>query len=746
MAAYNDVDAVPCCANPWLLQEFLRDQHGFDGLVMADMGAIDRLAEMTGDLSSAGRAALLAGVDLSLCDRSYVDLGALAEEDPQVMTALDASCLRVLEMKDRFGLLGPTGEDGATDGSVGPGHPGVDPVDLAPLQAATARASRELAAASLVLLSNESAGGDGSADTSPAPVLPLDAASLKHLAVVGPFADDVPCMLGDYVPPLPDGSARSIGRALADTLPQAEVMVDGVATPEWLTGVESPLTGADAVVVVLGGTSHRSFEDEFADNGAIAGAAGQATNGEGVDRADISLPLLHRPGQDPVDQDDLIRRVRQTTPVGVPVIAVVVAGRPHVITEVLDQADSVLWAGYPGPFGGDVVADALLGRAELTGRLPFTLPRASGVVPVRYNDHQSARGVYQDQTDPVLLPFGHGLRYTEVTAEQVQVAELAEEDSDLGEFVRISARFRNPSDRTTRVTEPVFVHRRGGTHVPRQRELVGHLATRLVSSSFAGPRWVRHGRGSRWPGRAWTSRDRTCAGASSGPQFEVHVDRDLVAHVDLFGTADGHLDGQHVAVLVREQARGEVGRADTDAHRDAPPPVGGQVSDVRDLVGLVVGDPREDIWRRAVPVDEGAAECEIHGLRLGPAARSRKGSGRHGGQDVSVDGRVPPARSLGFRHRDMDLRAGAGTAGAFTGQHCGQFLEANRGRDHRPWIDLAAGKRVHRPCQAGRCAEDTDGGDVLQHQGARVDEARGLGEADVDHASSRLDQVGRSGG
>jgi beta-glucosidase len=140
---------------------------------------------MTGDLSSAGRAALLAGVDLSLCDRSYVDLGALAEEDPQVMTALDASCLRVLEMKDRFGLLGPTGEDGATDGSVGPGHPGVDPVDLAPLQAATARASRELAAASLVLLSNESAGGDGSADTSPAPVLPLDAASLKHLAVVG---------------------------------------------------------------------------------------------------------------------------------------------------------------------------------------------------------------------------------------------------------------------------------------------------------------------------------------------------------------------------------------------------------------------------------------------------------------------------------------------------------------------------------------------------------------------------------
>jgi beta-glucosidase len=284
MAAYNDIDAVPCCANPWLLQEFLRDQHGFDGLVMADMGAIDRLAEMTGDLSSAGRAALLAGVDLSLCDRSYVDLGALAEEDPQVMTALDASCLRVLEMKDRFGLLGPTGEDGATDGSVGPGHPGVDPVDLAPLQAATARASRELAAASLVLLSNESAGGDGSADTSPAPVLPLDAASLKHLAVVGPFADDVPCMLGDYVPPLPDGSARSIGRALADTLPQAEVMVDGVATPEWLTGVESPLTGADAVVVVLGGTSHRSFEDEFADNGAIAGAAGQATNGEGVDR------------------------------------------------------------------------------------------------------------------------------------------------------------------------------------------------------------------------------------------------------------------------------------------------------------------------------------------------------------------------------------------------------------------------------------------------------------------------------
>src|SRR5699024_2367466 len=104
----------------------------------------------------------------------------------------------------------------------------------------------------------------------------------------------------------------------------------------------------------------RSYDDEFAENGAIAGRAGAATGGEGVDRADISLPG---------EQDALVRAVRDAVPASVPVIAVVVAGRPHVLTEVVAHTQASIWAGYPGPFGGEVIADLLLGAAAPTGQI-----------------------------------------------------------------------------------------------------------------------------------------------------------------------------------------------------------------------------------------------------------------------------------------------------------------------------------------------------------------------------------------
>lgn len=98
MAAYNDIDSVPCCANPWLLEDYLRDQLGFDGIVMADGLAVDRLEDMAGSIPAAGRAALLAGVMSpcgmkdSRCLEEYVD-------DEQVAAAVDTALRRVLELK-----------------------------------------------------------------------------------------------------------------------------------------------------------------------------------------------------------------------------------------------------------------------------------------------------------------------------------------------------------------------------------------------------------------------------------------------------------------------------------------------------------------------------------------------------------------------------------------------------------------------------------------------------------------------
>ena len=439
MAAYNDIDGVPCCANHELLTGLLRERHSFDGIVMADMFAVDRLAGMTGDLPSAGRAGLLAGVDISLCDESFTTLGELAETDERVAAQIDLAVRRVLSLKASFGLLTP----------VPARERETEVVRLQTARETARDASRALAAGSLVLLANGTENDE--------PILPLDPDSLSRLAVVGPFADDVPCMLGDYVAPQPAGSALSVAGALRAALPKATVEVASWARPEDVTDYSSAdLVRSDAVIVVLGGTSHRSYDDEFAENGAIAGRAGAATGGEGVDRADISLPG---------EQDALVRAVRDAVPASVPVIAVVVAGRPHVLTEVVAHTQAAIWAGYPGPFGGEAIADLLLGAAAPTGRLPMTLPSHPAVLPLRYNDRQSAVASYQDVPDPILFDVGHGLRTQEW---EVTAVRSAVEGSDL----RFLATLAHHGDAPSAGTVTVFGHRRGGTRIPRRRELL----------------------------------------------------------------------------------------------------------------------------------------------------------------------------------------------------------------------------------------------------------------------------------
>ncbi|MEU7749160.1 glycoside hydrolase family 3 N-terminal domain-containing protein [Nonomuraea sp. NPDC049158] len=427
MAAYNDIDGVPCCANRDLLTGFLRAECGFDGIVMADGLAVDRLVAMTGDATTAAVAAIEAGVDLSLWDDSFGLLEQAAAEDPRVAELVDAACRRVLTLKQRVGLLADRPPETAREKLILGAADGL---------------SRRLARQSLVLLHN--------ADNH----LPLDRRALTKVVLAGPNARDVTALLGDYVPPLPTGSAAGLDLALRQALPQAEV----VCTSGAPTAAE--LSGADVVILALGGTSHRTYAEDFAANGAITGQAAVATAGEGVDLADISLPG---------GQDDLVAAVRAQA--RCPVVAVVIAGRPHVLTAALAHTDALLWAGYPGPHGGHAIVDALLGDYEPVGRLPFTAPRHPGAVPVRHNDRHPAHGVYQDAPDPVLFPFGSGLRYRPVRFDRLTATTHAD-------TVEVSVEAVNPGGTEAEVVVPLFGRRTGGVVLPRLREL---LAFRRVT-------------------------------------------------------------------------------------------------------------------------------------------------------------------------------------------------------------------------------------------------------------------------
>src|SRR5699024_10780940 len=148
-------------------------------------------------------------------------------------------------------------------------------------------------------------------------------------------------------------------------------------------------------------------------------------------------------------------------------IAVVVAGRPHVLTDVVSHSEATIWAGYPGPFGGEAIAELVLGAAEPTGRLPMTLPSHPAALPLRYYDRQSPTGVYQDVPEPVLCPFGHGLRYRHRAVSAVDTVGDAAAVRSRAALVRDSH-----TDAPTRGTFAAFSPRRGGTRAPCSRELL----------------------------------------------------------------------------------------------------------------------------------------------------------------------------------------------------------------------------------------------------------------------------------
>lgn len=447
MAAYNDIDSVPCCANPWLLEDYLRDQLGFDGIVMADGLAVDRLEDMAGSIPAAGRAALLAGVDVSLWDEGFARLEEYVD-DEQVAAAVDTALRRVLELKAMFGLLP---EDGADTAAIA--MPDADAIAQA---TADGREQAKRMAREAITLINDGR----SAVTLDSIRGVLTDAQAGPVIVAGPFADDFGCFLGDYTAPLPTDEQSSIYRQLVARLGKDRVCLaakpSDVSADRWAS--------AAAVVFVCGSTSERSYDSEFDDNGAAKAVAEYgATCGEGVDLSDIRLPW---------HQDEMLDEVVALTTA--PVVSVVVCGRAHVLTHVIGQSAVTIWVGYAGQYGPQAVADVLIDGAGLPGRLPVTLPAHPAAIPVRYNDRQSAAHVYKDAAEPVLREFGYGAgSLAEVTFSGMH----ADAESRANEvLVQVTA---HAGDHKTAGSVNLFAHVSGGRRIPRLAVLVDSVALTL---------------------------------------------------------------------------------------------------------------------------------------------------------------------------------------------------------------------------------------------------------------------------
>ncbi|MEU1189112.1 glycoside hydrolase family 3 N-terminal domain-containing protein [Streptomyces sp. NPDC005859] len=376
MAAYNEVDGLPCSGNRALLTGLLRDRWGFEGLVMADGLAVDRLARLTGDKVSAGALALDAGVDLSLWDEGFTHLAEAVERGLVSEAALDAAVGRVLRLKFRLGLFEQPYTRRATIS-----------------EDAGRAVSTDLARACVTLLHNSGA------------ALPVGP-SVRRVTVLGPHAATTAHQLGDYTAPQRPGTGTSVLDALRRLAPRgtdvrhargaALTGADLTAVPEAVaTAAES-----DLAVLVLGGSSARTPDTEFDANGAARTVVSEMTCGEGVDLGGLRLGRA---------QQVLLDAVAAT---GTPTVVVLVQGRPHAVPEAADRAAALLTAWYPGPWGGEAVAEVLLGLTEPVGRLPVSVPRSADRLPVYYNHKDTEYGSYADGDAGPLYSFGHGLSYT----------------------------------------------------------------------------------------------------------------------------------------------------------------------------------------------------------------------------------------------------------------------------------------------------------------------------------------------
>ena len=428
MHAYDDVDGMPCVASRYLFTELLRERWGFDGIVVSDYLGIDELItshEVTEDRATAAALALGAGVDMELpTTRFFAAPLAEALASGRVSQAdVDTAVVRVLRVKFELGLFE---------------NPYVDPGAAGLPFGADRALAREIARRSIVLLAN-----DGT--------LPLRR-GLRSVAVIGPTADDARNLVGDYAHQPHIEALLELG-ALGWDVPKGLVAADEVAGRRTIldairdrleAGTEiryargcGILDGSDDSIRVAA-TAARGADVAIVVVGEKSGLTSDCTCGEARDRLDICLPGRQR---------ELVAAVAAT---GTPMVIVLVSGRPLAVESEANAAAAILHAWVPGEEGPEALADVMFGATNPGGKLPITVPRHTGQIPIYYGHKPSGgrsqwHGPYVDGSNLPLWPFGFGMSYT-----QFEIADLRLDHSEVavdGEFTA-SVEVRNVGQRT----------------------------------------------------------------------------------------------------------------------------------------------------------------------------------------------------------------------------------------------------------------------------------------------------------
>ena len=432
MAAYHEIDGIPVTANPFLLKKVLRDEWGFQGFVLSDLGAIERLYPVHHVAATPKDAVCLAvrsGVDMQFYDFAHdIFQQALIDcvhEKTLSQTDLDRAVRSVLRVKFMLGLFD---------------RPLVDPA----LSVRTYRSQAHLAVSlrsareSMTLLKNDNG------------LLPLPK-STASIAVIGPNANVA--RYGDYEKE-ENGLHLSLLDGLRKEVPRAKIEFD---EGKDIASAVSRVKSADVVLLGLG--EH------------------QGISGEGFDRTSLDLPD---------NQERLLEAIVAT---GKPVILILQNGRPLTIPWAKEHVPAILEAWYPGEFGGQAIAETLFGDNNPAGRLTVSFPRNVGQLPDFYNTDPSRKQKYVDDDGEPLFPFGFGLSYT-----TFRYAHLMAQAPPAGSHdpVRVSVEITNIGEREGDEVAQLYLRQDTSSVETPERSLKGFVRIHLrpqetTTVSFAVP-------------------------------------------------------------------------------------------------------------------------------------------------------------------------------------------------------------------------------------------------------------------
>jgi beta-glucosidase len=457
MPSYNEVDGVPSHANRWLLRDVLRKEWGFDGFTVSDYYAIWELGYrpdthghfVAHDGRESAVLAVRAGVNVEAPEPdAYTHLASLVRDGMLVESEIDDLVGPMLYWKFRLGLF--------DDPYVDPAH-ATRVVGSGRNRALALQAARE----TITLLRNEGA------------VLPLDAAAVGTIAVIGPNAnrsllggysgvpahdvtvlDGIRARVGDAVRVLyAEGCKITIGGSWTE---DAVVPSDPEADRRQIAEAVQVASQADVIVLAIGGNEQTSRE------------AWSRTHMGDV----TTLDLVGR-------QNELVAAMVAT---GKPVVALLFTGRPLAATYVSEHVPAILQCWYLGQETGTAVADVLFGDVNPGGKLPITIPRSAGHVPAFYNHKPSARrGYLFDDVSP-LYAFGFGLSYTTFRIDDVR---LERETIGRSASTRVTATVTNTGVRAGTEVVQMYIRDRVSSVTRPVKELKGFVKVSIGAGESA---------------------------------------------------------------------------------------------------------------------------------------------------------------------------------------------------------------------------------------------------------------------